>query len=137
MQEGRDSGGRLGGEAGRKGRAEGGRESMPKTNLCITLPLWLLLPSKFLQGHGLPAHPRQGAVPDLCLVQVSGPSLHLLLGIDFVPDPSSWLLLPLVFCRDMDRQHIQDREKWKRETAQKIKETKVRGGASRKGNVGV
>ncbi|GAX79973.1 hypothetical protein CEUSTIGMA_g7412.t1 [Chlamydomonas eustigma] len=26
---------------------------------------------------------------------------------------------------DMDRQHIQDREKWKRETAQKIKETKI------------
>ena len=27
--------------------------------------------------------------------------------------------------RDMDRQHIQDREKWKSETAQKIKDTKV------------
>jgi hypothetical protein len=27
--------------------------------------------------------------------------------------------------RDIDRQHIQDREKWKRETAQKIKETKI------------
>lgn len=25
----------------------------------------------------------------------------------------------------MDRQHIQDREKWKREMAQKIKETKI------------
>jgi hypothetical protein len=27
--------------------------------------------------------------------------------------------------RDMDRAHIQDREKWKRETLQKIKETKI------------
>jgi hypothetical protein len=28
--------------------------------------------------------------------------------------------------RDVDRLHIQDREKWKRETAQKIKETKIK-----------
>jgi hypothetical protein len=27
--------------------------------------------------------------------------------------------------RDMDRSHIQDREKWKRETLSKIKETKI------------
>jgi len=30
------------------------------------------------------------------------------------------------FCRDVDRQHIQDREKWKRETAAKIKDTKIK-----------
>ena len=27
--------------------------------------------------------------------------------------------------RDMDRMHIQEREKWKRDTAHKIKETKI------------
>ena len=35
------------------------------------------------------------------------------------------MLILGVLHRDMDRQHIQDREKWKRETATKIKETKV------------
>lgn len=35
------------------------------------------------------------------------------------------LILPLA-ASDVDRQHIQDREKWKRETAAKIKETKIK-----------
>jgi len=32
----------------------------------------------------------------------------------------------IFMCSDVDRQHIQDREKWKRETAAKIKETKIK-----------